>query len=89
MDNCLWIRFVSHGFGFASVLAEKMSEGQYLAYSLFGFNVGVEIGQVVVIFLVFPFLFLIRKWEKYSKYMAISSIILVGFSIYWLTETRS
>jgi len=38
-----------HGMGFASVLGEKGIEGEYLAVSLFGFNVGVEIGQILIV----------------------------------------
>ena len=38
-----------HGFGFASVLAEKGLAGNYLGLSIFGFNLGVEIGQLAII----------------------------------------
>ncbi|MGZ5285343.1 MAG: HupE/UreJ family protein, partial [Kaistella sp.] len=47
-----------HGFGFASVLAEKGLAGNYLGLSVFGFNLGVEIGQLTIIVLVFPILYL-------------------------------
>ena len=38
-----------HGFGFASVLTELGSPEEALVLSLLGFNVGVEIGQLVIV----------------------------------------
>ncbi|RYG54798.1 MAG: HupE/UreJ family protein [Chitinophagaceae bacterium] len=75
-----------HGFGFASVLAERGLVGNYMALSIFGFNVGVEIGQLVIILLVFPILFLLRKTSMYPKVLVIGSIILILFSLYWFIE---
>jgi len=43
-----------HGFGFASVLAEIGLPGDRLVPALFGFNVGVEIGQLAIVALLFP-----------------------------------
>jgi len=43
-----------HGFGFASVLAEFGLPREALGWSLAGFNVGVEIGQAVIVLLVAP-----------------------------------
>src|SRR5207249_4801807 len=38
-----------HGFGFASVLREMDLPARALGWSLFSFNVGVEIGQLLVV----------------------------------------
>src|SRR5207253_2265990 len=38
-----------HGFGFASVLREVGLPSRALGWSLFSFNLGVEIGQVLVV----------------------------------------
>ena len=54
-----------HGFGFASVLAE-LGSGEYLGLTLFGFNLGVEIGQIAVIIVIFPILYAIRKSRPYN-----------------------
>jgi len=54
-----------HGFGFAGVLGEKGIQGEYLFPTLFGFNIGVEIGQVLIILAIFPILFLLRKQKVY------------------------
>lgn len=75
-----------HGFGFASVLAERGLNGNYLALSVFGFNLGVEIGQLAIIILVFPILYLLRKTSLYPKIRVFGSIILILFSLYWFIE---
>jgi hypothetical protein len=43
-----------HGFGFASVLAEFGLPRESLGWALAGFNVGVEIGQGVIVLVVAP-----------------------------------
>lgn len=75
-----------HGFGFASVLAEKGFAGDYLVLSLLGFNIGVEVGQLAIICLVFPALFLLRKTRLYMPLLVSGSIFLVFVSLYWFVE---
>ncbi len=43
-----------HGFGFAGVLAELELPAQQLAAALFGFNAGVEVGQLAVVACLWP-----------------------------------
>lgn len=45
-----------HGFGFASVLVEAGLPAAQLAPALFGFNIGVELGQLMVVALIWPLL---------------------------------
>jgi hypothetical protein len=75
-----------HGFGFASVLAERGLIGNYMALSIFGFNLGVEVGQLAIILLVFPILYILRKTSLYPKIRVFGSIILILFSLYWFIE---
>lgn len=75
-----------HGFGFASVLGDLGFKGEYLALSLFGFNLGVELGQVVIIAAIFPVLYYMRKLKLYPKFMFWLSILLIVVSLYWLVE---
>jgi len=75
-----------HGFGFASVLGDKGLGGDYMLLSLFGFNVGVELGQVLIICMIFPILFLIRKSGIYSAIIKYGSMILIFISLYWFIE---
>lgn len=75
-----------HGFGFASVLGDLGLTSEFLTYSLLGFNIGVEIGQVVIIFMIFPILYLIRKTKAYPRVLVYGSILLIIISLYWFTE---
>ncbi len=45
-----------HGFGFAGVLLDAQLPSERLAATLFGFNLGVEIGQVACVLLLWPLL---------------------------------
>lgn len=41
-----------HGLGFANTLRFILAQDQSLGWSLFGFNVGLEAGQIVIVFLI-------------------------------------
>jgi hypothetical protein len=76
-----------HGFGFASVLAEMGIAPKFLALSLVGFNVGVELGQAVIVALAFPILFLIRSTVLYTRIaLRPAAALLIAVSLYWFVE---
>ena len=75
-----------HGFGFASVLGEVGLAGEFMAYSLLGFNIGVEIGQLAIIVGLFPVLYFLRKWKYYPQLLVYGSILLIFISLYWFIE---
>ncbi len=75
-----------HGFGFASVLADLGLHNSSLVYSLLGFNIGVEIGQLVILMMIFPLLFLIRKRKVYPRIIVFGSVLLIVISAYWMIE---
>ena len=85
-----WVVFIFglfHGFGFASVLARIGVLGEHLAISLFGFNLGVEVGQVVVICIVFPFLYFIRHYAFYPKIlMRYGAAAMILIATLWFVE---
>jgi hydrogenase/urease accessory protein HupE len=63
-DVRAWIAFAFgfiHGFGFANVLREMDLPRRALGWSLFSFNVGVEIGQLLVVVAVASALGLLRS----------------------------
>lgn len=72
-----------HGFGFASVLGDY-GINDFLAYSLLGFNVGVEIGQLFILALLFPIIFLVRKSRLFPKILVYGSVILIIIAFYWV-----
>ena len=77
-----------HGLGFASVLNEiGMPRNQFYT-SVLSFNVGVELGQIVVIIAVFGFLILpFRKNSWYRKFIVFPlSILIAGLAVYWTVQ---
>nr|WP_279590385.1 HupE/UreJ family protein [Paenibacillus lupini] len=76
-----------HGFGFAEILHGTMSGN--IALPLFSFNLGVEIGQLAVLAIVIPVLWLIRKVMTGNRqtWWAYGTSSLVGLmGLYWLIE---
>ncbi len=76
-----------HGFGFATVLSELGLESKYVVVSLLGFNAGVEVGQIVIIAIIFPALFLLRANGWYPRaVLRIGSLLLAAVALVWLAE---
>jgi hypothetical protein len=85
---CLTFAFgLVHGFGFAGVLLEMTLPTHRLIPALVGFNLGVEIGQIGVVLLLWPLLGLGARFaSKESRRLAseISAAALCGLGLYWL-----
>lgn len=76
-----------HGLGFASVMGDLHFRTGFIERILLLFNVGVEIGQVAIVALVFPILFLFRKSTYYFKLVvAPISIIAIVIATIWLMQ---
>ncbi len=76
-----------HGFGFASVMGDIGMGQERLALSVLGFNLGVEIGQVAIIAVVFPILYYIRTFRWYVPVVVrLGSVLLIGAALVWLVE---
>jgi hypothetical protein len=75
-----------HGLGFASTLSftDELS-GQLLA-SLVSFNVGIELGQALIVVAVFPALLLVRRarWSPHAH--AGAAVVAGGFGLLWFFE---
>jgi hypothetical protein len=75
-----------HGFGFAGVLAEMELPTARLAPALFGFNVGVEIGQLAAVALAWPALVWIsraspQRWAP--RVVEGGSAAVCGLGLFW------
>jgi hypothetical protein len=74
-----------HGMGFASVLADLGLPREALAVSLAGFNVGVEIGQLSIVGVVVPTIYLVRNRRFYRPVILIGgSLVICVFATMWL-----
>ncbi len=54
-----------HGFGFASVLAELNLPTADFAWALLQFNLGIELGQLMIVVAATAALFALREWPRY------------------------
>ncbi len=77
-----------HGFGFASVLADAGLDPTRLGFALFGFNAGVEIGQLAVISLVWPLLRLLQRRNPTAGRLLVElgSALTAGLGTFWFVS---
>jgi HupE / UreJ protein len=76
-----------HGFGFASALADLGLPSGSLALSLAGFNVGVELGQLVIVALFLPIAFALRAtWSYRRLVLGGGSAAIAMVAAVWLAE---
>jgi hydrogenase/urease accessory protein HupE len=86
-----WIAFAFgfiHGFGFASVLREMDLPPRALGWSLFSFNLGVEIGQLLVVVTVASALAMLRsRSEIASRRLTFAgSIVVIVAGTFWFVQ---
>ena len=75
-----------HGFGFAGVLTELGLPKDGLIVGLLGFNLGVELGQILVISIVLIILFLLGKTylARYKKLIYnLTGMSLIALGVFW------
>jgi hypothetical protein len=76
-----------HGFGFASALADLGLPKDALALALVGFNVGVELGQMVIVSAFVPVAFWLRGTGFYRRgLLPVGSILIAIIAGYWFAQ---
>lgn len=76
-----------HGFGFASVLGDLTSGISQTVLALAGFNIGVELGQLALLIVLFPLFYLWGKTNHYGKAAVPVMLVAVGaISLYWVAQ---
>jgi hydrogenase/urease accessory protein HupE len=90
-DVRAWIAFAFgfiHGFGFANVLREMNLPSRALGWSLFSFNVGVEIGQLLVVVVVASVLIALRsRNEAAGRRLAFAgSLAVILLGAFWFIQ---
>ena len=76
-----------HGFGFANVLAELGLEKGILALTLVGFNLGVELGQVMIVGIFLPLAYGFRHTLAYQRWVLRGGSALVALvAATWMLE---
>ena len=76
-----------HGFGFASVLAELKLPTADFVWALLQFNIGLELGQLMIVVVATAILFALRDWRRY-RLVVVRGGSLVAMSIagLWFVE---
>jgi hypothetical protein len=77
-----------HGFGFSYGLQENFQfAGTHLLVSLLGFNVGIELGQILVLAVMLPALAVVRRYVLPGKVgMIILSAIAADTGWHWMID---
>ncbi len=76
-----------HGFGFASVLMDLGLTQSTLLIALVSFNIGVEIGQLFIVFVFMPISYKINKTSFYKNIVFyIGSIAIALIAMLWFIE---
>jgi hydrogenase/urease accessory protein HupE len=75
-----------HGLGFANVLREMELARSALAVSLFAFNLGVEIGQVAILALMWPLLRYLERTPYRLPVVRVASAVIVAFGLFWFWQ---
>ncbi len=75
-----------HGFGFASILREMHLPAAGLVTSLLAFNLGVEVGQLVVVLLASPLIALLARSAHRRTIVGVASAAILLMALWWFTE---
>jgi hypothetical protein len=70
-----------HGMGFANKLRVILAEDQSIGWSLFGFNVGLEAGQIIIVMIVLLISFLFVQLLKINRREWVIFVSAAAFSI--------
>ncbi len=77
-----------HGFGFAGALQDIGLPRDALLWSLFLFNLGVEVGQILVVFVALAIAYVVRRlFEETPEWLIRTPLYASGvLASYWLVE---
>jgi len=80
-----------HGFGFAAVLIELGLPREALGWSLAAFNLGVEVGQLFIVFALLALASLVVRLPVYrvahaERFLTLASVAVIAAGVYWLAQ---
>jgi hypothetical protein len=56
-----------HGMGFSNFFNALMGDSSSILWPLFAFNLGLEIGQLLIVVLFFAFYYVLHRWTKFEQ----------------------
>lgn len=72
-----------HGLGFAGLMKDISVPDDRLISSLLSFNVGIELGQFMIVATLLPFIYLFRRKPWYPKAIKVVAIIISIVGLVW------
>ncbi len=78
-----------HGLAFANTLIKLDLDFKQIIISLLGFNIGIELMQLMIIVLTMPTLVLLSRCRIYSKFRIGMAILIATVALAWMTERIS
>jgi len=76
-----------HGLGFASVMGDLQFRTVLIERILIMFNVGVELGQLAIVIVVFPILYWLRNSQYYYRFILVPlSLLAIIIASYWVMQ---
>ena len=76
-----------HGVGFASVMNQLAFRNVFLERIIVLFNLGIEIGQLLIALVVLPIVYILSKFSFYRQWgMQVASLLICLIALYWLIE---
>jgi HupE / UreJ protein len=76
-----------HGLGFASVLNDVGLPAGVEGLALLGFNIGVELGQLAIVAIVLPIIYLMSSWGIYRhRILQLGSVSIAALAVIWFIE---
>lgn len=75
-----------HGLGFAGLLSDFSIPTKNFLTSLLSFNLGVEIGQLIILAIALPFIYLFRRKTWYPKFIQIAAFLIAATGFIWFLE---
>ena len=75
-----------HGLGFAGLLKEiQIPSGRFVS-SLFSFNIGIELGQLIILAIVLPPIYFFRDKPWYPKVIKVIAAVITAVALYWIIQ---
>lgn len=75
-----------HGLGFAGLLRDIAIPDDRFLTSLFAFNIGIEIGQLIILSVAIPILFLLRKTPWFHTIVRIMAGCIAIVALVWMYQ---
>ena len=80
---------IIHGLAFSSVLSEMNLDPKQMAFSILGFNLGIELMQLFVIVCTIPWLIVLSKKKSFQWIRMTGASIAIVASLSWMAERIS